>query len=216
MQIYLLNESKFQGVQNLVLNQIVYYDFKADLREFDALLISSQNAIKALVQSSNALNLNLQVYAVGAKTAEAALKLGFKKVKFPKNAYAKELVKEFGFELKTKKCLYLRAKTISSNLDQDLLALGVDLKQIIVYENIYKPSKNFKLIQPCILIFTSPLSVRNFLKNFSIHSKDKLIALGSSTAAQLKDYENNLFISPEQSLQSCIALAKELNKNLHF
>ncbi len=48
MKIYLLNETVFEGVENLVLNEIVFYDFGVNLDEFDALLCTSKNALKAL------------------------------------------------------------------------------------------------------------------------------------------------------------------------
>lgn len=211
MQIYLLNERKFQGVQNLVLNEIVYYDFTIDLNEFDALIITSKNALKALEKSKNVLNLELKIYAVGQSTANFASKLGFKNVNFPKKSYANELVKEFCSELKGQKCLYLRAKKIASNLNTDLRALGVDLTEIIVYENIDKALKDFKLIQPCIFIFSSPSSVENFLKNFKFHPKDTIIALGQSTASKLKAYEN-LIICEKQNLNDCVAMAKNIIK----
>ncbi|MCH5336272.1 MAG: uroporphyrinogen-III synthase [Campylobacter sp.] len=208
MDIYLLNSTPFEGVKNLILNEIVFYDFSVNLAEFNALIITSKNALKALKQSKNPLNFDLQIYAVGENTAKEALNLGFKKVKFPKKSYAKELFEEFKEELKELKCLYLRAKKIASTLDKDLLHFGVDLTQKIVYENIYKESKN-PLNHPCIIIFSSPLSVENFLKNYEIKDEDKLVALGKSTAKKLKDYKN-LFICEKQDLKESVKLAKSL------
>lgn len=210
MDIYLLNHTPFEGVKNIILNEFVFYDFNVNLDEFDALIITSKNALNALKRSKNPLNLDLQIYAVGKNSAEEALNLGFKKVKFPKKPYADELLKEFKEELKERKCLYLRAKKIASTLDKDLLDLGVNLTQKIVYENIYKRSQA-PLNHPCVIIFTSPSSVENFLRTYEIKSEDKLIALGKSTARKLKTYKN-LFISQEQDLGECVKLAKSLIK----
>lgn len=209
MDIYLLNSTPFEGIKNLVLNEIIFYDFSINLTEFDALIITSKNALKALKQSKNPLNFDLQIYAVGENSAKEALNLGFKKVKFPKKSYANELFKEFKEELKGRKCLYLRAKKIASSLDKDLLNFGVDLTQKIVYENVYKKSEVL-LNHPCVIIFTSPLSVENFLKNYEIKDEDKLVVLGESTAKKLKNYAN-LFIYQKQDLKECVKFAKSLS-----
>ncbi len=209
MQIYLLNKTPFDGVINLVLNELEFFDFSVDLFEFQALILTSKNALKALKLSKNTLNLNMQVYAVGENTAKEALNLGFKKVKFPKSFYAGALFEEFKEELKKQKCLYLRSEKIASSLDKDLLDFGVNLTQKIVYKNKSLKSK-LSLIRPCIIVFTSPLSVENFLKYYEIKSEDKLVALGQSTASKLKNYKN-LFISPKQDLKECVVLAKKLS-----
>ncbi|EBH4174115.1 uroporphyrinogen-III synthase, partial [Campylobacter jejuni] len=48
MKIYLLNETPFEGVENLILNEIIFYDFSVDLNLYDALICTSKNALKAL------------------------------------------------------------------------------------------------------------------------------------------------------------------------
>lgn len=93
-------------------------------------------------------------------------------------------------------------------MNQDLLSFGVDLTQKIVYENVYKKSEVL-LNHPCVIIFTSPLSVKNFLKNYEIKDKDKLVALGESTAKKLKNYQN-LFICQKQDLKECVQFARNL------
>ncbi|MGM8984953.1 uroporphyrinogen-III synthase, partial [Campylobacter jejuni] len=138
MKIYLLNETPFKGVENLILNEIVFYDFNIDLGLYDALICTSKNALKALQHAKITLNFKLNLYAVGQSTAQYAKNLGFKKIKIPPKAYGKDLFLEFKEELKTQKCLYLRAKNIVSTLNLDLKNAGVDLDEMIVYENVFK------------------------------------------------------------------------------
>lgn len=57
--------------------------------------------------------------------------------------------------------MYLRAKNIVSTLNLDLKNVGVDLDEVIVYENVFKKGDK-KLTHPAIFIFTSPLSVEKF------------------------------------------------------
>ncbi|HEC2646714.1 TPA: uroporphyrinogen-III synthase, partial [Campylobacter jejuni] len=106
------------------------------------------------------------------------------------------------------KCLYLRAKNIVSTLNLDLKNVGVDLDEMIVYENVFKKGDK-KLIYPAIFIFTSPLSVENFLKFYSLKEEDKVVVIGQSTAKKLLNFKN-LYICENQSLLDCVKLAKTL------
>lgn len=208
--IYLIGKEHFIGVKNIVLNTIKFMDFSVNLNDFDALIITSQNALKALKQSKNKLNLAINVYAVGQESANYAKKLGFTQIKIPPKAYGRDLAKAFKDELKDKKCLYLRAKTIASHLDKELVNAGVKLSQIIAYENAYcVPKKLIKIEKPAVFIFTSPSGVKNFLKNYTLDKKDKCVAIGTTTAAALPQTQN-IFIPKEQSIKACVALAKTL------
>ena len=188
--IYLLGERKFKGVENLVLSEIKLREFSVDLRDFDALLITSKNALFALKNSQknsqSVINFSLNLYAVGDESAKIARKMGFTHIKTPPKAYGKDLAAAFKDELRGKKCLYLRATKIASNLDEVLLNAGVNLRQIVAYENSPKPPpQNFALKRPAVFIFTAPSSVRNFLAYFKFSQNDKIIAIGQSTAGVL-------------------------------
>ncbi|EAH7984854.1 uroporphyrinogen-III synthase [Campylobacter upsaliensis] len=205
MKIYLLNEAKFKGVENLILNEIKFFDFNVNLKDFNALILTSKNAVKALERAKIKLNFTLQIYAVGEKTAKEAKKLGFTKIKIPSLAYGKTLFDEFKDELKGQKCLYLRGKNIASKLNEDLQNYGVKLKEVIVYENVFKAYK-IELKQPAIFILTSPHSVLNFLKFYKAHPKDHFIAIGQSTAKNLKGLQFSL--AKEATIKACVDLAR--------
>lgn len=209
MKIYLLNETPFKGVENLVLSEIVFYDFSVNLSFYDALICTSKNALKALQNANIALNFELDLYAVGQSTAEYAKNLGFKKIKIPKKSYAKELFNEFKTELKTKKSLYLRAKNIATPLEFET---DIKVDAITVYENVFKKNEK-KLTHPAVFIFTSPLSVKNFLQFYRFKEGDKIVAIGQSTARALSLAE--VFIPKEQTLESCVALAKKIARNFN-
>ena len=204
--IYLLGEQKFKGVENLVLSEIKFRDFSVDLRDFDALLITSKNALFALKNSQknsqSVINFGIALYAVGAESAKMAKKMGFTHIKTPPKAYGKDLAAAFKDELKGKKCLYLRAAKIASNLDEMLLNVGVNLRQIVAYENAPKPPpQGFVLKRPAVFIFTAPSSVRNFLAYFKFSQNDKIIAIGQSTAGVLSEILKREFGS-EKDLKS--------------
>lgn len=103
--------------------------------------------------------------------------------------------------------MYLRAKNIVSTLNLDLKNVGVDLDEVIVYENVFKKGDK-KLTHPAIFIFTSPLSVK-ILKFYSLKEEDKVVVIGQSTAKKLLNFKN-LYICENQSLLECVKLAKTL------
>ncbi len=211
MQIYLTNETKFEGVINLILNEIKFASFKLNLSEFNALIITSKNALKALEINKIKLDLNINTYAVGQKTADYALSLGFKNVKFASKAYGDELFTQFKDELKSQKCLYLRAEKIASNLSELLLQNNINLTQIIAYKNTFKHC-DIELQSPCIVIFSAPSSVEFFFKNYKLDKNDKSIAIGKSTAKALQKYYINPILPHSQTLEECVILARKLNQ----
>ncbi|CAM4183419.1 uroporphyrinogen-III synthase [Campylobacter armoricus] len=210
--IYFIGNEQFDGVKTIKLNEIYFCDFSVDLERFDCLIISSKNALKSLMKSKSKIDFNIKVYAVGAKSANFAKECGFKNVKYPSKAYGKNLAYEFLAEFESQKCIYLRAKKINSGLNEYLLEEGIDLKQIIAYENIIlSPKKDeIKIHHPSVFVFSAPSSVEQFLKFYSLKKEDKVVVIGESTASKLKDFAN-LYICKEQDLNSCIKLAKSLD-----
>ncbi|MCR6574405.1 uroporphyrinogen-III synthase [Campylobacter insulaenigrae] len=209
--IYFIGREKFYGVENIILNEIKFFEFNVNLNDFDCLIISSKNSIKALMQSHSTLNFNINLYAVGAKSAQFAKSVGFVNVKYPSCAYGKNLAEEFMCEFKNKRCLYLRAKKISSCIDTYLLNQGINLRQIVAYENVaLNPQETIKLKHPAVFIFCAPSSIEQFLKFFTFKKEDKVVVIGQSTASKLKNFKN-LYICKKQDLNSCLSLAKSLD-----
>ena len=174
--------------------------------EFDSIIITSKNAIKALEFNQISLNLNTQIYAIGEASYEEAKKFGFKNIYLAKNSHGSEFAREILPFLKVK-ALYLKAKETVSNLDKFLLQNGVNLSVITAYENVElnlpnsaKPPKNL------VLIFTSPKNVKSFVRNFGWDESYKAVSIGNTTAQILKD-----FCEPKiceiQSINSAINLA---------
>nr|WP_315970084.1 uroporphyrinogen-III synthase [Campylobacter peloridis] len=211
MMVYFIGDKEFDGVKNIKLTEIKFYDFEIDLKDFDCLIISSKNALKSLMQSKSKIDFNIKVFAVGIKSANLAKEYGFKDVSYPSKSYGKELANEFLSEFKNKKCLYLRAKKISSGLNEYLLKEGVYLKELIAYENIaLKPKEKIILHHPAVFVFSAPSSVEQFLKFYQLNKEDKAVVIGENTALKLNKFKN-LYICKEQDLNSCIKLAKNLD-----
>ena len=212
--IYLIGKERFFGVKNLILNRLEFMPLNVNLAEFNALIITSKNALIALEKSKIKPNSAIKLYAVGKESQKYAQKLGFTQIKIPQKAYGKDLARAFTEELRGEKCLYLRAKTIASNLDKELIDAGVNLVQIIAYENKFCPPKEpLKLEKPAVFIFLSPFGVKNFLTLYQLDEKDKCVAIGTTTAKALPSSQS-VFVPKIQSIKACVALARTLKQKV--
>ena len=111
--------------------------------------------------------------------------------------------------LKGKKVIYLKGKDSASNFLEILQKGGVNIKAIVAYENILNPCKmELKPPKNSILIFASPLNVKNFLNNFGWDESYQAISIGKVTAKELKFTEP--IVSQSKDINACIALAKTL------
>ncbi|MBE2984683.1 uroporphyrinogen-III synthase [Campylobacter sp. RM9344] len=209
--IYLVgSDLKFEGVKTLVLNEISFLKFDVNLNNYDALIITSKNSINALKFNEILPVENLQIYSIGKATSKAAMEFGFNKIYTAKNAHGNEFAHEILPFLAAKKVVFLRAKTTASNIFEILKNDGVSIDQIIAYENLYKPLKDEQ--RPpngSVIIFTAPSAVRNFINNFGFDESYKVVAIGKTTANELK-FAKNLKISQLQSVNECINIAKTL------
>ena len=205
--IYLISNTPCsdERIAYLQVCEIKFFEF-ANLGEFDSIIITSKNAIKALEFNQIRINLNTQIYAIGEASHKEAKKFGFKNIYLAKNSHGSEFAREILPFLKGK-ILYLKAKETVSNLDKFLLQNGVNLSVITAYENVElnlpnsaKPPKN------SVLIFTSPKNVKSFVRNFGWDESYKAVSIGNTTAQILKD-----FCEPKiceiQSINSAINLA---------
>ncbi|MSN96387.1 uroporphyrinogen-III synthase [Campylobacter sp. FMV-PI01] len=211
MDIFLVSHTENDRVKNIKVCGVKFYNFSIDLSDFDALVATSKNSIKAL--KNNSINLvNLEVFSIGQSTTKAALDFGFTQIYTAKNSHGNEFAHEIIPLLKNKKVIFLKAKDSVSNIREILIKNHINLSEILAYETeILNLSKDEILskIPPknSVLIFTSPSNVKGFLQNFNIDDSYKLIAIGKATAKELKGYKN-VSISDKQNINECIKLAK--------
>ena len=178
----------------------------ANLGEFDSIIITSKNAIKALEFNQICVDLNTQIYAIGEASFNEAKNFGFKNIYLAKNSHGSKFANEI-LPLLKGRVLYLKAKETISNLDKFLLQSGVNLSVITAYENVelnlansVKPPKN------SVLIFTSPKNVRSFVANFGWDESYKAVSIGNTTAKILQEFCEPK-ICENQSINSAINLA---------
>lgn len=209
--IYLISHTKFddKSVKHLQVCDIKFNKFDLHLADFDALVITSKNSIKAL--GYNQIKpVNLEVFSIGQGSSDEALRFGFGKIYTSKNSHGDEFASEIAPLLQDKKTLFLRAKDVLSDVTDILKGNGVSLKEIIAYENGFlNLSKELMPPKSSILIFTSPSNVEGFLRNYELDGSYKVIAIGKKTAKKLQNFPN-LIVSESQNIKDCIGIAKNL------
>ena len=210
-KIYLVSNTKTadESVINLSVSKILFLKFDLNLDEFDLLVATSKNAFNALKFNEISALENLPVFAIASGCAAAAKGLGFTQIYTGQKAHGDDFAREILPLLKGKKVLYLKGKDSASNFLEILQDGGVNIKVIIAYENVLNPCEmELKPPKNSILIFASPINVRNFLSNFGWDESYQTISIGKVTAKELKF--TTPIVSQNQDINACIALAKTL------
>ena len=205
-KIYLLNEQKFDDVENLEVFEIEYLRFDLDLEKYDALVFTSKNAIFSLEE--NGINWkSTPSYVIAPKTADIAKKFGANIAFIGFSGHGNDFANELIPYLKNKKTLYIRALKTVSNLTNILKENGIDIDEIISYKtSCNKQEEKKALDKNSTIIFTSPSSVECFFKKYSWEDSFKAIAIGRTTAMYLpKNIECE--ISSITSVEECVKLA---------
>ena len=211
MNIYLLSETYHEGVVNLPQIKIDYKDKKLDLTSVEALIFSSKNGVKAL----DKINKNwkkIPSYAIGTQTAKTIRDLGGKVEFIAKSSYGDDFAHELTQKLQIKKTIFIRGKKVLSDLENILKKSGVDIYSEVVYETTCKEKVALHVkSEKTVFIFTSPSTVECFFKNYEWHKNYIAVCIGKVTAKAFK-FDIPLHVSPIQTINACIELAKTLIK----
>lgn len=205
-KIYLLNNQKFQDVENLEVFEIKYIKSNINLQNYEALIFTSKNAIYSL-ESFNKDWKKIPSYAIAPKTASIIKQLGGNLVFTGVTSHGNDFAEELITLLKNKKVLYVKALKTVSNLPEILKENKVLLDELVAYETSCKKI-DVELEKDSIFIFTSPSSVECFFKQYSWDDSYKAVVIGKTTAKYLPKnikYE----ISSQTSVEECVNLAKQ-------
>jgi len=203
MSIYILSEKKFENAKNLPCIVINYFQKDVDLSKYEALIFTSKNSVEAIDRLDKSWR-EIPSFSIGSGTSLIIKNSGGKLVYEAKNSYGDEFAKEIKKRLEGKKVLFLRAKKVTSKLNQILLNSGVKLEEEIVYESVCNDCKNLQKPEngSCI-VFSSPSTIECFFNCFSWDSSFKAVVIGKVTERFMpKDVPYTL--SDEQNIPSCI------------
>jgi len=202
--IYLLSESKYLDVIHIPTIQIRFIQNSIILDKFDTLIFTSKNGVRALDRVWKDWK-NIPAISVGRKTADEVLKLGGRNIFFSKKFYGDILAKDIVERFSTRKFLYVRPKTVASNLTETLKMHNIQIAESILYKTECR-SFHTMFSNP-IFIATSPSTLKCLLKK-SIPDNAIFIAIGKTTFKEIPD-KYQKFVAQNQTIESCISLAKK-------
>jgi uroporphyrinogen-III synthase len=209
MNIFTLGDKKVQNAKSLPVYKINYLESDIDFTKYDALVFTSKNSVMA-IDSFNKNWRSIPAYTIASGTAKTVKRLGGKLKFVGITKHGNEFASELVGELDGKKVLYLRGKTVVSNLIEILDNAKINCDNVVVYENVCNTDLKIKeLPLNSYIIFSSPSTIDCFLKNFEWKPSYKAISIGHTTAKYFPEYINPI-ISYTTSIDSCVNKAIEL------
>jgi uroporphyrinogen-III synthase len=177
------------------------------LSEYDWLILTSVNGVKALWERLEYLKLNnesvehLQVAAIGPATKHAIEKRGMHVDVMPEEYVAESVVKRLRNKVRGKRVLLVRAKVARDVIPLELRRAGAKVDVIEAYETVVPKASRQRLLsalrhaqsRPDVITFTSSSTVHNFAAMLSRQNPDQLLdgvrlaSIGPVTSATLRE-----------------------------
>ncbi|MFT5661025.1 MAG: uroporphyrinogen-III synthase [Sulfurimonas sp.] len=197
--------STFSHPDAISINSLDITLFKPDIdfSKYDHFIITSKQVSEVLKQYD--AKVLKPALCISKATALAYEKIGGKVLGIG-GGYGDDLSLEIRKQSRGVQWLYLRAKVVASGFVSLCKKEGYCITESIVYES--KCSCEIRDIQVednATLIFTSPSSVKCFLKQHTISEQSSVIVIGKTTAKALPtniEYK----VSEKTTVQSCIDL----------
>jgi len=210
MSIYLLSPLVKEGTISMPMIAFTLLDITLDFKGIDILMFTSKQAVK----SAEALNprwKDVRCLAIGKSTAKMIESLGGKVLHQPKDFYGKSLSEDILKYFKNQSILYLRPEVISFDSKAFLYEQGIFLEEKIIYKTTcISYTKEAKPPNDSIIIFTSPSTIKCFLKNFTWECSYLAIVIGEATKKHLpKNAKYDIADMP--TIGSCVRTASLLN-----
>ncbi|MBE0494942.1 MAG: uroporphyrinogen-III synthase [Campylobacterales bacterium] len=211
--IYLLGTTPHPKAKHLGVIEVCLLPLSFSCDGFDAIVLTSKSAVASLEASKISWH-HLPVYVIGKGTQEAAQKAGATVAYVAKEAYGERFALETISLLQGKKVLFPRAKEVVSDVAGLLQKEGVLIHDVVAYETVCVPCETLSPpLGTSVMIFTSPSSVRCFLRCFSWDSSWQAVSIGKKTAEAFPK-EIISHISPVQTVDACVELAQGLYVDL--
>ncbi|MDA9631107.1 uroporphyrinogen-III synthase [Candidatus Pelagibacter sp.] len=186
-------------VSHLPLLSIDKLDYEQiNFSDYRGIIFTSANAVKFLELKK--INKKIPCFCVGSATEKKARSAGFQNVIAAEGNVEnlKELVLQ-NFDKKNGKIIYVSGKTISADLDTQLIKEGYDIKRIVNYRTAHNKKfdenfvKELKLKIPDMVYVYSQNSALSFLNFIKIHQSEtlwmdtNLMCIGEKTSSILNE-----------------------------
>ena len=202
-------------------------DFPTDIAlEYDIFIFPSKKAVKYFFSKVEPdLIKNKEIIAVGEKTKKVLEKYRFENVLLPE-IYSSEGVLKLILDnlerYKEKKILIPRAKKGIDTLPKKLTGKVKEISVLPVYETVLNIPENVEIVKNLfekkeidISVFTSPSTLKNFLKIFPEKGKDYLkntciAVIGTTTEKAVREEGLDICLIPEKfTIDEIVKMIKE-------
>ena len=200
-KVYLFSATPHPDAKHINSLDFDFYKPKIEFSNYDYLVLTSKKAVDALEQYEKKDYIRIPALCISKFTKEYYESFGGNILEVG-GGIGSELQNIINQYPKDKKWLYIRAKEIAGG--------GLDVDEVILYESRCSDEiLNFRLSETkgeCSLIFTSPSSVRCFLKNNVLPKDAEIIVIGKTTAKSLPK-GTKYIVAKKNSIQECINIA---------
>ncbi|QSZ41041.1 uroporphyrinogen-III synthase [Sulfurimonas aquatica] len=204
-KVYLFSTSSHADAISINSLDIKLLKPEIDFSKYDYLIITSKQVSNALSQYERAEYIEKKALCISTQSAKSFEELGGKVLSLG-SGYGDNLSSIIKSHPKDIKWLYLRAKVVASDFTKECLSDGYNIDEVIVYESeCSQDIKNVCVSQNDTLIFTSPSSIKCFLKYHKISKTNDVIVIGRSSAKAIPKHIEYK-ISQETTIKSCMEL----------
>ena len=201
-RIYLFSISSHPDAISVNSLDISFFEPCINFLNYDYLILTSKQAVKALKQYKKEEYIEKKALCISTQTAKSYEQLGGKVLELG-SGYGddmKSIIKKYPKEIKW---LYLRAEAIASNFASELQEEKYNIEENVVYKSeCSQVIQDVQVQKNAVLIFTSPSSVKCFLKTHTIEKDKKVIVIGKTTAKALPK-QIKYKIAKKKTIQSC-------------
>lgn len=141
--------------------------------------------------------------AMGTGTARW-LQLNKRQVDFIGNGRPPTVAANFAALARQERVLFPRAKNSKQSI-QRLLDLQIEAIDLIVYHN--EPKSDFSISPANILVFTSPLNAKTYIRKYPISKNQAIISIGTSTTQALSELGYSLTMEAKEASEKGLAEA---------
>ena len=183
--VYLLSPLSKEGTLSLPMISFAQVAESIDFGSCDTLMFTSKQAVVTADRIDPKWR-EIPSIAIGPATKKQIESLGGKVIFHPENFYGHKLAEDIARFFGERHILYLRPREVSFDSREYLASRGIQLREQILYEtNCVEYPDSERPPEYAIIIFTSPSTIRCFLKNFKWLESYTAVVIGESTREHL-------------------------------
>ncbi len=169
--------------QSLIEFEGVHYP-QQSISNTDWVFFSSQNGVRYFFEQNPEVSKTTQLAVIGNGTLKAVQQYGHVPAFVGNGKNISQIAEAFEQLAKGQTVLFPQAQNSLQSIQKHLNG-HIQSQNLVVYNNIPRQNINLPHNQFDVLVFTSPLNVQVYCQHYAIHSKQKIVVIGTTTAAAL-------------------------------